>query len=130
MTVRHRKNDVLDGAVENGYHCARNRRDARALKQGFRKPSLSRTSAERTALQNSSRSRFRVEIMDFMIVRHRENDVLDDAVEIKKYCTENRRVVKTLKQGLENHFSAGQVPREPLCKILLAAVFVLKSWIM
>ena len=106
MTVRHRKNDVLDGAVENGYHCARNRRDARALKQGFRKPSLCRTSVERTALQNSSRSRFRAEIMDYVTVRHSTNGVIDDAVENRKHCTENRRAARALEQGLERPPSA------------------------
>ena len=62
-----------------------------------------------------------------MTVRHSKNDVLGDAVENRKHCKENRRAVRALKQGLESPPSAGQVPREPFCEILLAAVFVLKS---
>ena len=65
-------------------------------------------------------------MMDFMTVRHSNNDVLDDAVDNRKHCTENRRAVRALKLGLESPPFVGQVPREPAFMFGSMGHFVLK----
>ena len=62
-----------------------------------RKPSLCRTSAQRTGVHVWLDGPFRAEMMDFMTVRHSNNDVLDDAVDNRLRVEQDRRALGALK---------------------------------
>ena len=65
-------------------------------------------------------------MMDFMTVRHSNNDVLDDAVDNRQRVEQDRRAIRALKKGLGDPPSAGQVPRQPAFMIRYLSYIVLK----
>ena len=93
---------------------------------GSRKPSLCRTSAQRTGVHVWLDGPFRAEMMDFMTVRHSNNDVLDDAVHDRNPYERDRGSIRALKQGPGNPPSAGQVPETPAFMVLSLSYIVLK----
>ena len=81
MTVRHSNIDVLDNAEENRKKWLKKEASGQGPQTGPREPSLGRTSAQTAGVHDSLAELFRTEMMDFMTVRHSNNDVLDDAVD-------------------------------------------------